>query len=266
MPNSQGIDGLAHTSGITNPDETTSSESAKSTTVKVNSQQVTYVPDETSLFQDSLEESTVLFQEKASTTLSKRDAKTRDSSKLEEILKKYLQNLQGVGQTEKFQSLIDSLKKKGKMTSGQIREELAKFLKDSGGNASESGLLLALEEVLVAEGGNDELLAAVREAKSNLGTELQDFYNKQVKDYGSINDVYKELLGDHDEKEFLEATNSMIHQLGSELQNQGTNADKNRTKSIVDSLYNLEVAKNLFTGCHSLLEKLKTEYGVTLAA
>jgi len=259
-----GIDGLGlNPNTIAEAAETTAPEPQ---TTKVDGESMEVQPSIESLVEDAQEETTVLFQEKASTTLGRREAKTRGSSRLDEIAKKYLQKVWSTNPAEKFQQTLESLKKMGKPTPAQIRQLLEQALQGADGGGSESGLLLALEEALAAEGGHDDLLAAVRDAKSELGGDLRKFYEEQVKTYENVVDVYKQLLGDYGQEDFLKATDMMIHQLGDELQSQGGTADKSRIKATVDSLYNLEVARNTYSAFAGLVSKMQSQFGLFQSA
>ena len=261
MPFPNGIDGPGQfPGGVGQNQDAQAAQDAEPVFVKVDAQEVVYQPDVSSLVEDSQEETTVLLQEKASTTLGRREAKSRTSSRLEDIVKKYLQRVNQANPTERFQSLVESLKKMGKPTPQQIQQMLQEFSEATG--SSSSGVLLALEELLKAEGGHEELLAAVQQAKTSLGTELKDFYQNHIQVYENVSDVYANLLGDYSESDFLNATETMIRRFGQDLQSQGTDADRNRIKATVDSLYHLEIAKNLFSNCATLMEKLKTEFGL----
>lgn len=259
-----GIDGLGQTRG---PQEPTPTQAPlQPVTVQANGQTIEVQPSISSLVQDAQEETTVLLQEKASTTLSRREAKSKSSNRLAEIAQKYLQKVWDVDQVQKFQQAMESLKKLGNPTPQQVRQQLQDLIQQSGGEGSETGLLLAMEEALAAEGGNEELLSAVRQAKSDLGTELQEFYKENVRTYEDVGDVYKQLLGEYGQQDFLKATEMMIHRLGDDLQSQRSNSDKALVKATVDSLYNLEVARNTYVAFSNLVTKMQSQFGVFQSA
>ena len=234
----------------------------QSVTVQSHGQVVATQPSASSLVADAQEEAGMLLQDKKSDKLSKRDARSKSASRVREIMQKYLKQVGGVGQTEKFEKLAQSLKDLGKATPEQIREKIEEFKGNSDDENFESALLLALEELFVAEGTNEDLLAAVREVKSQLGEELKDFYENQVKSYEDISDVYEQLLGEFGEDDFLKATDSLITRLGSDLQAQGSSVDSNKIKSTVDSLYHLEVARNTYAAFAGLVDKMQSVFEI----
>lgn len=237
-------------------------------TVHSHGQKVESQPNTASLIeqaqQDSREEMMSSLSDKLADKLKQRDAKSRSASRINEILQKYMQGVGSVTKPEKFQELANSLKKLSNATPDQIREMIQSHKEGTGDDNFESALLLALEESFAADGSNEQLLAAIREVKQELGQQLQDFYQNQVKTYGDVNDAYKEIIGEHKEEDFLKATGSLITKLGQDLQAQGSSVDSNRIKSTVDTLYNLEVAKNTFTSLATLVDKLESIFTVKL--
>ena len=81
-------------------------------------------PSIASLVQDSLEELPANLSEKVSKKLADRKAKGKSASRIEELLRKYLQSVQGTDKAEKFHSLAQSLKQLSKPTPQQIRDLL----------------------------------------------------------------------------------------------------------------------------------------------
>ena len=147
-------------------------------------------------------------------------------------------------------------------TPDQIREKLKEFKGQSDDENFEAALLLALEELFAAEGTNEDLLEAVREVKSQLGEELKDFYQNQVKNYEDVSEVYDQLLGEYGEEDFLKATDTLITRLGSDLQSQGSSVESSKIKSTVDSLYHLEVARNTYQAFAGLMDKMQSVFSV----
>ena len=227
-------------------------------------QQVVYQPSTASLIQDAQEEVTEMFCEKSSDKLKHHEARTKSQSRLREILRKYLEHIPGNAQAEKFNQTIESLKKMEKPTSGQIRDLLKRQRQEGHESEFESGMLLALEEALVSEGADAKLIAAVREAKAELGVELQDFYNSQVKTYESIDNVYDQLLGEYGEDDFQAGTELMIKRLGDSMLATNSATDHAKLKSTVDSLFQLELARNTFKQFSALASKLSAEFGLKL--
>lgn len=224
-------------------------------------------PSIASLVQDSLEELPSNLSEKISKKLADRKAKKKSSSQIEDILRKYLQQVQGVDKAEKFHSLSQSVKQLSKPTPQQIRDLLDEHF---GGGESDDGsikdyeaaLLLALEDQLASEGVSDALLSAVREAKSEFGEQLKSFYQNEVKGYEGISDVYENILGGDNEVDFMAAADTLITRLGNDLNGQGRKMDSAQLNSTLDSLYHLEVAKNTFEAFTELANKLSSIYGV----
>ena len=233
-----------------------------SVTVQSNGQTVATQPSASSLVADAQEEAGMLLQDKKSDKLSKREARSKSASRVREILQKYLRQVTGVGETERFEKLARSLKDLGKATPDQIREKLEEFKGQSDDENFEAALLLALEELFAAEGTNEDLLEAVREVKSQLGEELKDFYQNQVKNYEDVSEVYDQLLGEYGEEDFLKATDSLITRLGSDLQSQGSSVESSKIKSTVDSLYHLEVARNTYQAFAGLMDKMQSVFSV----
>ena len=116
--------------------------------------------------------------------------------------------------------------------------------------------LLALEEVFGAEKGGEAVLAAIREVKAELGSELQAFYKDHVQTFEGTSEVYKQLIGQHGEADFLESSETLIKKLGGDIQAQGRAMDGSELKAKLDSLYHLEVARNTYTAFAALLDKI----------
>ena len=259
---SGGIQGVGLNQTTTPQQVETQQSQPQSVTVQSHGQTVATQPSASSQVADAQEEAGMLLQDKKSDKLSKREARSKAASRVREIMKKYLKQVGGVGQTEKFEKLAQSLKDLSNPTPDQIREKLEEFKGQSEDENLESALLLALEELFAAEGTNEGLLEAVREVKSQLGEELKDFYQNQVQNYEDINEVYEQLLGEHGEEDFLKATDSLITRLGSDLQSQGSSVDSSKVKSTVDSLYHLEVARNTYQAFAGLMDKMQTVFDV----
>ena len=225
-------------------------------------------PSIASLVQDSLEELPSNLSEKMSKKLADRTAKNRSSSRIEELLRKYLKAVTGPDKAEKFHSLAQSLKQLSKPTPQQIRDLLDEHFGQSEGDGSEikdyeAALLLALEEHFAADGSSDELLSAVREAKAEFGEQLKDFYKQEVQAYNGVNDVYDSLLGAQEGEDFMAAADVLISRLGNDLNGQGRKMEPAQLNTTLDSLYHLEVAKNTFEAFTELAEKMHTIFGVT---
>ena len=257
---SNGINGVG---GPQQPSpQSVGAEQAQNVKVSSHGQTVQYQPSVASLVADAAEESGQMLQDKSSSSLSRREARSKAGSRIREIMQKYLQGVGGVNQTERFEQLAESLKKLGNASSDEIRQLLKESHKGSDDESLDGPLLLALEEMLAAEGGHDDLLAAVREAKAAIGAELQDFYQEQVKSFDDVTDVYAQFLGDHSDEDFLDATGAMITRLGDDLQAQGGTVEPSRVKATVDTLYNLEVARNAYMSFASLVDKMQSLFDV----
>lgn len=203
-----------------------------------------------SLIENSKEELPAHLSETSSRKLAERTAKSRSGSRLDEILRKYKQFAGSPGEVEKFQAAAESLKKLGRPTPQQLKQLLSESFADQ-----ESTALLCLEEMLSAEGADPELLAVVRDVKAELGGDLREFYQQQVKSYEGVTDVYQQLLGEHGEADFLRATELLITRLGNDLSAQGPNLEPAHLKSTIDSLYHLEVARNTYSAFAELSAK-----------
>lgn len=164
-----------------------------------------------------------------------------------------------VEQPEQFQQLAETLKKAGQPNAGQIRQRLREFLggqQQGNLDGGETALLLALEELVTAEGGNERLLGALREAKTELGTNLRDFYEQQVQFYEGTTEVYQQLLGQYGPEDFMDSAEMMIKKLGHDVQAQGSAIDATELKAKLDTLYHLEVARNTYLAFRELANKM----------
>ena len=235
---------------------------AQPLTVQSHGQTVQTQPASSSLVADAQEEAGMLLQDKSADKLNKRDARSRSASRVREIMKKYLKQVAGVNQTEKFEKMAATLKNMGKATPDEIRGLLEQFKRESDDENFESALLLALEELLAAEGTHEDLLEAVREVKTELGNELQEFYQSQVKNYEDVSEVYEQLLGEYGEEDFLSATESLISRLGDDINAQKSSVENNKVKATVDSLYHLQVARNTYAAFAGLMEKMQAVFDV----
>lgn len=202
----------------------------------------------------------MMFQDKSADRLKRRDAKSRSASRINEVLQKYLKSVGSVSKAEKFEQMTESLKKLVKPNPQDIRDLLQEFKGGSDEDGFDAAALLALEELFSSNPADAEVLAAIREVKSELGQELSSFYQQTVSNYNGVNDVYDQLLGEHGEQDFLSATDTLITRLGSDLQSQGSSVDSTKVKATVDSLFHLEVARNTFTAFASLLSKMDAQF------
>ena len=214
-----------------------------------------------SLIQDSLEELPANLAETFSKRLAERSAKGRNTSRIQQLMEKYLQSASQAEQPQNFQQLAESLKKLGNPTAEQLKRHLQEHLGDYEKDSIkdyESALLLALEETFASDNDTDDLLSVVREVKAQLGTDLQSFFEQQVQTFEGISDVYERVLGDHGPQDYLEATELLIRRLGNDLQAQSGSVEPNQLKATLDSLYHLEVARNTFLAFADLAEKMNT--------
>lgn len=254
-----GIDGVGNTP--LTPTNTSDNSSAKQPEGNYRGQKVVQGSQaQPSPVQESFEELTAVGSEKASKKLAQRKAKTKGGGRAQEIFEKYGKHIGKVTQPEKFQQLADSLKQSADPSAGEVLKQLRDFLEKEGGGGlggGEAALLLALEELTVAEGGNDKLVAALREAKQQVGESLRDFYENKVQTYEGTNEVYKQLVGQHGEKDFMESTGLMLKKLGADVQAGGSKLDSTELKAKLDSLYHLEVARNTYLAFNDLATKME---------
>lgn len=215
--------------------------------------------DHNSLVADSMEELPAHQSENVSKKLAQRTASTRSTNRVQELIDKYLQTVKGAPGAEEFLKLADTLKQMKNASPQQLKEQLQQFLSRREGGDIDGGdaaTLLALEDLFGTEPGGDAVLAAVREVKSQLGSSLEQFYKDHVQSFEGTSEVYKQLIGQHGEKDFLDAVETMIKKLGGDVHAQGRAMDGPELKSKLDSLYHLEVARNTYTAFAALLDKL----------
>jgi hypothetical protein len=215
--------------------------------------------DHNSLVQDSLEELPAHQSETVSKKLAQRTASTKSNSRVLEIMDKYLKAVHGAPSGEEVKKLLDSLKQMKNATPSQVKEQLQQFLsgrEHEDLDGSEAATLLALEEAFGAEKGGEVVLAAIREMKAELGDQLQSFYKEHVQTFEGTTDVYKQLIGQHGESDFLSSVETMIKKLGGDVQAQGRSMDGPELKAKLDTLYHLEVARNTYSAFSALLDKI----------
>jgi hypothetical protein len=215
--------------------------------------------DHNSLVQDSLEELPAHQSETVSKKLAQRTASTRSGSRVQEIMDKYLKAVEGAPTGEEFTRLADTLRQMKNATPQQLKEQLQQFLgrrerEDLDG--SQAATLLALEEMFGAEKGGEAVLAAIRDVKSELGSQLQSFYKEHVQTFEGTSEVYKQLIGQHGEGDFVESVETLIKKLGGDVQAQGRAMDGPELKAKLDTLYHLEVARNTYSAFSALLDKI----------
>jgi len=221
-------------------------------------QTVVQAPSTESLIQSSLEELPANLSSTMSKKLAQRTAKNRSSSRIEEMMRKYLKAVNSVGKAEKFEKLTDSLKQLAKPTPQQVRQFIEEhFGGDEGDVECEAGVLLALEEFFADETGAAPLLQAVREAKTQLAGELNEFHHEQIAQFEGVDDVYASLTGDESADDFMAATGALISRLGNDVHGKGRTMDGPQLKSTLDTLFNLEVARNTFSAFSELAEKMQ---------
>jgi type III secretion system TyeA family effector delivery regulator len=217
-------------------------------TVKQESQQ--------SLVEKSLEELPSHLSEKTSRKLAERTAKSRSSSRLQEIASKYVTGKDKGDQAERFEKAAVDLKKLGKPTPDQLRQ----FLKDRFGD-EHSAALLFLEEAFSSDPADSDLLATIREVKSELGSQLQSFAREELSAFESLGEVYTSLVGQHSPQDFMTAADVMIRKLGGDIHAQGSSTELVQLKSTLDTLYHLELARNTFSTFNELTGRMATSFG-----
>lgn len=252
-------------------------------------QTVTHSPASTlSMIQDAAEELTFTQSETVSKKLADRKAKSRHGgSAAVELAEKYLQSIPDIGQPEKLQQLAESLKKLAQATPEQVREQLEGFFGDV---SHQFAGLSFTEELLTAEGGHEELLAAVRAVKAELETnhgpeiragfnvshtaadfadgglgdiqELRDFYRESVLGYEGVTQAYDGILSRYGADRFGDATDFLIKSIGNDVQASGPSLDPRQLKATLDDLYFVQVARNTHEQFGTLLETLNTQFGV----
>lgn len=227
-------------------------------------QEVQSQPTQQSLVQqavaDSAEEITMAFQDKSADRLKRRDTRSRSAGRINEMLAKYLKGVGDVKAAEKFEELAESLKQLGKPTPQQIQDLLEKFQKESGLEDQQAAVLLALEELFSAESPDSDTLGAIRQAKTELGQHLQEFYQQHIKTCDDVADVYEHILGEHGEDDFPGATGTLISRLGADLQAESASVDLPKVKTTLDSLYHLQVARNTFSSFARLFSKMQSAF------
>lgn len=213
--------------------------------------------DLNSLIADSKEELPAHLGETASKKLAERTAATKSGSRIREIIAKYAEAM-GKGTEKNMPELLDSLKNMRDASPQQLKEKLQQFLKQADGEEMGGGAatLLALEEAFGTEPGSEAILSAIRDVKSELGSELAKFYQEHVQSFEGANEVYKQLIGQHGESDFITATEMMIKKLGTDVQAQGRTMEPGELKTRLDSLYHLEVARNTYLAFSQLLDKV----------
>ena len=259
-----GIDGL----GLTpqNQPQIQDGNQAQQVVGQHQGQKVMQLPNESSLIEQAMEELPANLSETKSKKLADRTAKKGSSSRIQEIMQKFLKHIGGVKQTEKLDKLHEQLKELKNPSKEQIKEKLNEFFGGGDDEAIEEyrgALLLALEEIVAGEPDSEDLLKAIQEAKQDFGNELREFFESEVVSYEGLNDVYEGILGEHGPKDFSQAIDQLIKRLGNDLQ--GSNIDPVHIKNTVDSLFHLEVAKNTFSTCQNLVSKMHNLFDVSLA-
>lgn len=242
MPN--GVDGIRSTPLENSP--ATESGAVNTPRSTVFGQQVAMLPSPSSQIQDMQEEAGTMFQEMSFQKINSREAGQASKGRIQEILQKYLARVGEVSNAEKFEALTGHLKKLGTTSPRQLMQLIQEYTNDGEGSSSDSAWLLALESFFAGEPDFGELLGVVRQAKQELGSELADFCTRQFESFSGTEEVYNNILGRYSQDDFLSAVDAMISRLGLDINSEGSAADAQEIKNIVDCLYHLEVTRNTY--------------------
>lgn len=211
-----------------------------------------------SLVEQSLEELPAQLGEKASRKLAERTARTRTGARLHEILQKFTKAVGSSGAPERFEQLLQAIRKLGQPTPDQLKQLVGEQFKEN-----RSAALLFLEEAFASEPGNDDLLATIRQVKAEVGAELQAFVHQELPAFEGVTDVYQTLVAQYSPDDFLRSAELLLKRLGLEMQAQGTGVEPAQLKTTLDSLYQLEVARNTFLSFSDLTQRMATSHKQT---
>ena len=242
--------------------------------------QVITGPDLQTLARDAAEELTFGHSEKTSKKLADRKAKDR-KSRAQELAAKFQKKVPDAGPAQKFHEFAEHLKKQGISNAGVLRQQL----KENFGEISHQYTVLQyLDELLAGEGNNPELLAAVREARSELDQEhgerirtdlnvgpvalrfdklgeipsLRQFYWDALEGLNGPQATIETLAQFGEENAEL-TSDFLIEALGTDLGSFGPNVDPRQLKATVDQIYLVGVVKNLNQRLQALVDEVNPE-------
>lgn len=256
--------------------------------------QVTATPDD--LLTDAAEEITFGHSEHVeSHKLEEREIEEEpplELPRLDEILT-YLESSGKDDQQEKLKQFLEALKRNAQQNNGTSpREESRRQF----GNETEQFLALSYAaQSLQQEGGNDALLAQVRESlqelhedagsriRANLNTiqtaaqfgagdadriaAFQAAYHDAVLGGQNLGEMLKGALERFGTDDYRAAVKSLIRALGDDLASlRGTSVQPTRLNAVLQDLYQMEVLATMLDGCQALSSRMNTKHGLPAPA
>lgn len=250
--------------------------------------QVTATPDD--LLTDAAEEITFGHSEHVeSHKLEEREIEEEpplELPRLDEILT-YLESSGKDDQQEKLKQFLEALKRNAQQNNGTSpREESRRQF----GNETEQFLALSYAaQSLQQEGGNDALLAQVRESlqelhedagsriRANLNTihaaeqfgagdadriaAFQAAYHDAVLGGQNLGEMLKGALERFGTDDYRAAVKSLIRALGDDLASlRGTSVQPTRLNAVLQDLYQMEVLATMLDGCQALSSRMNTKH------
>ena len=252
-------------------------------------QKVSFKGDAQSLLNDAAEEISFQFSEKVEKKLSKRNVETRAGRRTSALERAefYLKKLPDLKDGRKLKQFLKMLKKGGKQSPKQLREQAREFFGDVSHrfaglayardmvrtegmdpdlyNALETAVDQSLEEegpqiraglnvTVTAKAFSEKGLAEIQE--------LRDFYRNTVLQYDGFEATYNSVADNFPETDFQEAAGFLLQALGQDLHARGPSISTVELKRIIDDLYQLEVLVQIHGRCSDLLAKINTLYGI----
>ncbi|MCA8996316.1 MAG: TyeA family type III secretion system gatekeeper subunit [Planctomycetaceae bacterium] len=214
------------------------------------------VTSESQRLTEMAEELTQTGGSRAADQLKRREAKTRKGSRVQELAKKYQQFVNSVTGPERFERLADSLRRLSRPTPQQVKDHLREHCPDE-----QSAALLFMEELLSEDTDSSGLRDAIRQVRTDLGQDLREFVQTELPQFQDSDAVFQTLLGQHQQDDFLSATETLLGEIGQDIHSAGRNIDPARLRDAVASLSHLEIARNLFLGFSELSRQMRSSFG-----
>jgi type III secretion protein W len=241
--------------------------------------------------QDASEELTMQHGEEASKKLHERKIESRASltTTAVEHAEMYMERMQEAENMDKATAFMANLKKMSHPSRDEVLGEVRKFFKEPGEQDAALGFA---EELLHGQGGQEELIGTLRDARRFLaggeGTdrpagvvgpregeqelqldeatrqELAQFHQEQLGDFGNVAEAYKSLIDRYGESHFQDALSFLIRSTGANMQEGGLNVSGEKMKSMVDDLFHVQVLGNLQSSLGQLSERMEKQFNVKL--
>ena len=250
-------------------------------------QKVAHLPDPLSEIADSAEEVGFAASEKIEKSLTERKAHGGEAGgrahATTELIDHYIKSVPDIGSPRQLREFLDNLKQEAgdKSPDGLIRKA-RQFFKDP---SHQFAALEFAKKALEAEGGHEELAAAVGAAAEKLmaehgpqvraglniaaqavahaesglagssAQELRDLYRDAVLGFEDVGKAYENIIQKFGAERFPQALDFLLQAAGNDLHSGGPSLAPERLRTVVDDLFQVQVLGNSHRAFSELLKK-----------